>query len=220
MSSHGGSIHISGSNISGVVATGDVNLSSPPRSAPDTGRDRVLPRLGVGVDLVSYSATPTAGQPHRLASLPVLRDAILRSVGIALGDAIFQNTGDGFLLFLPPDQEPHRGVNTVLLGVKTACSALSAAGNKLPVRVTLGYGLAGQGEWGIDGTLVVELHRVLNSEEFRRWGASQNPRPRTLAILDSPYREVVEGGFLAFDDLKLRLQPLTCAGRSAWVAEL
>lgn len=222
----GNVVNISGSNISGGVAGGNLHISgdSSRRHQDDSLGPQVmdsfrdyLPRLLVSVDVVNYSARDTLQKRQVTGIVSRGVSDIFDWVNLKPQAVYVQGTGDGFNMIFPVDTRLDRVVPKIIQGWRSSLiMSNQTAGVPVRTRVVMGVGASSVSNNAIDGEQIVHQTRVLNSAELKAFTASRESL-LTLAVDRFIHENLVQGDLLAGIPWDEGFQWNECAGRDAWL---
>lgn len=196
-------VHVGGS-VGGSVVTGDHNALAAPAPAPARQKpaDGMTPRIGFVVDIVGYGQRPDGDDKvelqHRLADLV---ERVLADLGVATDDVEGDHAGDERTVFLPVGVASSR----ILPVLISAMSERLRRDNRrhtdrMRLRMAVGAGLLGHGPLGFTGDLIVDLHRLVNSDVLRQ-GIDDNPGSALgLLVSHALHDEVIRPGYVDRDE--------------------
>ncbi|OLF17152.1 hypothetical protein [Actinophytocola xanthii] len=190
-----------GGDVSGSVVAGNRNVvqHTPRPQTAEAGEpaEGLTPRLGFVFDIVGYGGRLAEGKADLEERLSSLTRRVVADLGIDLEDTRYAVSGDGIVVFLPVGVASTRVLPTLICA---ASSRLASDNNRfrdrMRLRLAVGSGLLGDGPLGFTGDLVVDLHRLVDSDVLRQ-AVRENPKA-DLAILVSAalHDEVVRPGYL------------------------
>jgi hypothetical protein len=198
-----------GGNVDGPVIAGNRNVvHHVPESAPAARagepvgtEDDLTPRLGFVFDIVGYGGRAAEGKADLEERLSTLTRRVLADLGIDLADTRYAVSGDGIVVFLPVGVASTRILPTLICAASTRLARdNNRYRDRMRLRLAIGSGLLGDGPLGFTGDLVVDLHRLVDSDVLRE-AVRENPKA-DLAILVSAalHDEVVRPGHLDAQD--------------------
>ena len=208
-------------DVGGNVVAGNgntVGVASPAGEKPTPTREGMAPRLGFVVDIVGFGrrdAEEKGDVQHRLDELVrlVVADLEIDPDGTRSSDA-----GDSRVQFLPVGVDSSRVLPTMLSAMgERLVRDNRRYRDRMRLRMAAGFGLVGTGPLGFTGQLVVDLHRLVDSDVLRR--AMRDHPDTDLAVLvsQSLYDDVVRPGYLDprdFTAVTVTAKELTAA---AWL---
>jgi hypothetical protein len=161
----------------------------------------LTPRLGFVVDIVGFGqrdAEQRDDLAHRLAALVA---GLVADLGLERSDTMREVAGDSTAVFLPVGMaSPY-----VLPRLIAAASERLARDNRryrdrMRLRMAVGSGVLGTGPLGLTGQLVVDLHRLVDSDQLREAIAADEEADLALLVTHTVHDEVVRPGYLAGKD--------------------
>lgn len=223
---NGNTVNISGSEISGNIAGGNIVHPSETRRrqegvAKDGGEIRgfqdFLPRLLASVDVIDYSGRGTLQKKQVTEIISRGLNDIREWVNLHSEDVFVQGTGDGFNLLFPSEIEMDKVILKAILGWRHSL-IMSNQTARVPVRtrVVFGVGSSSVSYNAIEGEQIVHQTRVLNSAELKEFATSRESL-LTLAVDRFIHDNLVQGDLLAGIPWGEGFQRIECAGRDAWL---
>lgn len=193
-----------GGNVGGNVTAGNDNVVGPaPATGPATTatRDGYTPRFGFVVDIVGFGQREAEDKDDLQHRLDTMVGKVLAEVGVDPADTESDVAGDSKVLFLPVGADTSR----VLPGLISAGSELLRRDNRryrdrMRLRMAFGTGLLGHGPLGFTGELIVDLHRMVDSDALRGAVKANPDADLVLLITQTLHDEVVRPGFLNRED--------------------
>lgn len=164
--------------------------------------DRLVYRLLLAVDVVSYSRLDAHQQLRTQTALRSLLDACAASTGLEPSRWHRQVRGDGELVVLPPEIDITRVIGDFTREFEWALAELNtgrAPERRLRVRLAMHHGTLIPGPLGPAGDAPVVLCRLLDATPLREFLAVQPHRDLALIVSNSLYQDVVRTGFCPLD---------------------
>lgn len=171
----------------------------PPLVPPPDG---LTPRLGFVVDIVGFGRRGAEQQEDLQHRLDALVGGLVADLGIDRADTDSEVAGDSAAVFLPVGMAS----SYVLPRLIAAATDRLARDNRrfrdrMRLRMAVGGGLVGNGPLGFTGQLVVDLHRLVDSDLLRAEIRGHEDADLALLITRTLHDEVVRPGYLAADEL-------------------
>jgi hypothetical protein len=195
-----------GGSVGGNVVAGSHNVVGPapetvveqPVTAPPEG---LTPRLGFVVDIVGFgrrSADDKDDLQHRLDQLV---GQVIADIGIDPDDTECCVAGDAKVVFLPVGADSSRA----LPGMISATAEQLKRDNRrfrdrMRLRMSAGTGLLGNGPLGFTGELIVDLHRLVDSDVCRQAVQDNPDADLVIVVTHTLHDEVIRPGYLNRDD--------------------
>jgi hypothetical protein len=159
----------------------------------DTGR--VAVRIGFAVDAAGYSSRSAEAKEEIQRRIARLVDHLVASVNVSVPPRSRQDSGDGVMVFLPPELEMHR----VLPVLVRECAGWLARDNeryrdRLRLRFAVVVGPVGLAPLGFTGDTAVECSRLIDSEPVRTALAERPDVDLAVIISDHLHAYVVGEG--------------------------
>lgn len=161
----------------------------------------LTPRLGFVVDIVGFGrrdAEQREDLAHRLAALVT---GLVADLGVNRCHTLSEAAGDSTTVFLPVGM-----VSAYVLPVLVAAASERLARDnrryrdRMRLRMAVGSGLLGSGPLGFTGQLVVDLHRLVDSDQLRLAIDADEGADLALLVTHTVHDEVVRPGYLAEKD--------------------
>lgn len=160
----------------------------------DTGAGcRLVPLLGIVVDVVGYGQRATGRQHEIQARLCTAMARMLADVGVRPHELPFTvASGDGLFMFLPANTDPAWALPGLLRSAAVhLAESNSLSDDRIRLRMALGFGLVGSGVLGLVGGLAVELNRLVDSSVLRR-AITDHPHTDLVVLVSDGLRRLVE----------------------------
>jgi hypothetical protein len=197
-----------GGNMVGNVVAGNDNVVGP-APAPATAepsrepvaRDGFTPRLGFVVDVVGFGQRDAAAKDDVQERLDTLVGQVTADAEIDIEDTPSRVAGDSKVVFLPVGTDSSRVLPAMISAMVTRLRRDNGRyRDRMRLRAAFGTGLLGDGPLGFTGDLIIDLHRLVDSEVLRQ--AIKNYPDVDLAVLVSRslHDEVIRPGFLDGND--------------------
>jgi hypothetical protein len=190
-----------GGNVGGSVVAGDGNtvdarLPEEPASTRKNG-EGFSPRLGFVVDIVGFGRRDAEGKDDLQARLDRLVRQVVDDLGVEPEDTDSSDAGDSRVLFLPPGMDSARVLRTML----PAMTERLAKDNRryrdtMRLRMAVGTGLVGTGPLEFTGELVIDLHRLVDSEVLRKAVATNPDKHLAILVSQALHDDVIRPGHL------------------------
>lgn len=161
----------------------------------------LTPRLGFVVDIVGFGRRDAEQREDLAHRLDALVAGMVADLGLDRSATVSEAAGDSTAVFLPVGMaSPY-----VLPRLITAVSDRLARDNRryrdrMRLRMAVGGGLLGTGPLGFTGQLVVDLHRLVDSDRIRQAVAADKEADIALLVTHTVHDEVVRPGYLAEKD--------------------
>jgi hypothetical protein len=130
----------------------------------------MIRRLCLAVDVESYSRRHRSEQLDIQTRLLWCMAHACRAAGIRPDQCARQDSGDGQLLLVPAALDEDRVISGLVTGLLTALHRANqsvGSGGRMRLRAALGQGAVQEGPTGYIGPAVVEVCRILDSDELR-----------------------------------------------------
>ena len=169
----------------------------PAEPEPTANESRVEHRVAFGIDVVSYSSRSVPVQKAVQDRLAGMVERVLTGVGLAVHQTDRQNSGDGMMVVLPASVPSHIALPKLLGGWLAVLADDNAAHpeDRIRVRLSIGSGLFTAAATGFAGLAIIEIGRVLDSQELRRAVAEHPDVDVVAGIGDRLYQDVVASGY-------------------------
>ncbi|MFY1659700.1 CATRA conflict system CASPASE/TPR repeat-associated protein [Micromonospora sp. WMMD1274] len=169
----------------------------PAEPEPTATESRVEHRVAFGIDVVSYSSRSVPVQKAVQDRLAGMVERVLTGVGLAVHQTDRQNSGDGMMVVLPASVPSHIALPKLLGGWLAVLADDNAAHpeDRIRVRLSIGSGLFTAAATGFAGLAIIEIGRVLDSQELRRAVAEHPDVDVVAGIGDRLYQDVVASGY-------------------------
>jgi predicted HAD superfamily Cof-like phosphohydrolase len=191
-----------GGNVGGNVVAGSHNVVGPapervveqPMTAPPEG---LTPRLGFVVDIVEFGRRGAEGKNDLQYRLDTLVGQVIADIGVDPGDTECCVAGDAKVVFLPVGADSSRALPGLIAAMAERLKRdNSRFRDRLRLRMSAGTGLLGNGPLGFTGELIVDLHRLVDSEVCRQ-AVKDNPRADlVIVVAHALHDEVIRPGYL------------------------
>jgi len=186
-------------SIVGTARSGQPAPARPrsPDAVPDSAEPKIEYRVGFGIDVVSYSSRTTPQQSELQRRVAGMVERVIADLDISLDQTDRQLSGDGLMAVLPARVPAHVALRELLHGWRVQAAADSARHpeQRIRLRLSVGNGPFTPGELGFAGDTIIEIGRLLDSQELR--GAlTEHPDADVVALVaDRLYRDVVVPGY-------------------------
>jgi hypothetical protein len=183
----------------------------------DTGRVSV--RVGFAVDAAGYSGRPVDAKEEVQRRIARLVDHLAASLQVSIAPRSRQDSGDGVMVFLPPELEIHR----VLPVLMRECAGWLRRDNeryrdRLRLRFAIVVGPVGVAPLGFTGDTAIECSRLIESEPVRSALADHPDADLAVIISDHLHAFVVREGHpgteLPYRKVRVRVKDFEA---SAWL---
>lgn len=192
-----------------------------PSMNPSTDRRHGFRRLCLVVDLEGYSKRTGPGQAAAQAGLAEALDAAAAACGVRRASWHRQETGDGELAVLPPDEPEALVVSAFPAALDEALRAIHRRDDLfLRIRLVMHHGIAHPAPKGHAGAGVITACRIAEAGTVRRALAAAPGARMVLALSDTLFTDVIGGGYthLSSSDFhQVRIEEQKFRG-SAWLA--
>lgn len=165
--------------------------------------DRTL-RMGFVLDVAGYGRRPVPDRDAVQLRLRRLVTAALASRGLALaGEPVdhrrlvdHQWTGDGINCILPPDVDPPGVLSALIRSLAASLDADNARhADRIRVRMAVGVGITERSAAGFGGPVIVDINRLVDSEELRAALADTPAADLAVAISGQAYALIIKPGY-------------------------
>jgi hypothetical protein len=154
-------------------------------------------RLCLAVDVESYSRRVRAEQLDLQTRLLWCMAQACRVAGLRPDECARQDSGDGQLLILPAGVNEAQVIPGLVTGLLTALRRVNhpvGSGGRMRLRIALGQGAVQDGPTGFIGPAVVEVCRILDSDELRAALAAEPELDATVIVTADLYRDIFAQG--------------------------
>ncbi|HEV2778438.1 MAG TPA: hypothetical protein VGX25_03465 [Actinophytocola sp.] len=189
-----------GGNVGGNVVAGQHNVvgqpsAPPPEHAPVP--EGFTPRIGFVVDMVGFGRRGAHDRDDLQHRLDHLVGLVVADLGFRQRDMESAVAGDSKVVFLPVGADSSRIVPVLV----SALSERLARDNtryrdRMRLRMAIGTGLLGNGPLGFTGDLIVDLHRLVDSDVLRAAIAEDEAVDLAILLTHTLHDEVLRPGFL------------------------
>jgi hypothetical protein len=190
-----------GGNVGGSVVAGDGNtvdarLPEEPASTRKNG-EGLSPRLGFVMDIVGFGSRDAEGKDDLQARLDRLFRQVVDDLGVGPEDTDSSDAGDSRVLFLPPGMDSARVLRTMLPAVTERLAKDNRRyRDTMRLRMAVGTGLVGTGALEFTGELVVDLHRLVDSDVLREAVTANPDKNLALLVSQALHDDVIRPGHL------------------------
>lgn len=169
----------------------------PQAPGPAVTASRVEHRVAFGIDVVSYSTRRVPMQVEVQKRLDGMVERVLTGLDLAVHQTDRQNSGDGMMVVLPASVPSHIALPKLLGGWLAVLADDNAAHpeDRIRVRLSVGSGLFTAAATGFAGLAIIEIGRVLDSQELRRAVAEHPDADVVAGIGERIYQDVVASGY-------------------------
>jgi hypothetical protein len=170
-----------------------------PLVAPPHG---LTPRLGFVVDIVGFGRRDAERQEDLQHRLDALVGGLVADLGLDRADTEREVAGDSAVVFLPVGMASSYVLPRLVAGAAERLHRDNRRyRDRMRLRMAVGSGLLGNGPLGFTGQLVVDLHRLVDSDLLRDRIDTHEDADLALLITHTLHDEVVRPGYLTGDDL-------------------
>lgn len=204
-----------GGNVGGHVVTGNLNVvggpdpaPAPQLAAPEADAESgsgLRPRLGFVVDVIGYGRRLPEQRTDLHQRLSMLIGHLLADVGYSFEATDNDGgSGDGMAVFLPVGADYTRAMPGLLAATRARLAKDNGRyRDRMRLRMAIDTGLLGPpGPTGLTGDLIVDLKRLVDSEELRK-AVCDHPGSDLLVLVgNAVHHDVVRPGYV--DDASFR----------------
>ncbi|TQS43154.1 CATRA conflict system CASPASE/TPR repeat-associated protein [Cryptosporangium phraense] len=170
----------------------DYSVLTPPEPTTHQLSDRVEQRMGFGIDVVGYSTRPTPRQVEIQRRIATLVEQVVSDLGVPLGATDRQDAGDGMMVVLPAGIEVPTALPRLLLGWRSRLAADNDQHeDRLRMRLAVSMGGFSRAAIGYAGGTIIEIGRLLDSDELRSALAEDESLELAALLSDPLYQQVV-----------------------------
>ncbi|HEX6358774.1 hypothetical protein [Actinophytocola sp.] len=189
-----------GGDVGGNVVAGNgntVGAAPAPRAEQRPAVDGMAPRLGFVVDVVGFGHRDAESQAELQHRLDELVRRVLADLGIDPEDTIGSDSGDSRLAFLPAGVDWSRVLPTMISAMGERLGRDNRRyRDRMRLRMSIGTGLVGTGPLGFTGQLVVDLHRLVDSEVLRQSIRDHPDTDLVVLVSQALHDDVIRPGHL------------------------
>lgn len=194
-----------GGGIGGHAVAGDNNtVGGAPAAAPTRQPDpngTMRPRLGFVVDIVAFGRRDAEEKMDVQHRLDTLLTELVDKLDVDQADTKTHDAGDSRVVLLPVGVDSSRVVPAVVTGMTTGLARDNRRyRHRMRLRMSVATGLVGDGPTGYTGELIIDLHRLVDSDVLRAAVEDHEESDLVLLVSQAVHDDVIRPGYLSPTD--------------------